>query len=142
PNGKLSEETTYAKGRKQGDSKLYTSEGKIVQSAHYKNGKLHGTFTVFEADKKVVTFYKRGNLVEPKVKKAPKDSAATVKTNPEKTTADSTSQKKKLFGSKKTKDKTQPAQQPAPAPEKKPRKPLFRKKAEAEPPKTSSGFHY
>ena len=139
PNGKLSEETTYAKGRKHGDSKLYSPEGKLIQTAHYKNGKLHGTFTIFEADKKVVTFYKRGNLIEPKAKKVPKDSAATVKSKPEKASADSTAPKKKLFGSKKQKDKTQPAQQPTP--EKKPRKPLFRKKTEAEPPKPSSGFN-
>lgn len=142
PNGVMAEETEYENGFRHGDSKMYDAQGRMTTYAHYRHDVLHGSFTKFtygDSLNKRRTMYKHGEEVLPKTKKAPRDTSAAKKksdTTKTKTPADTTASKKKLFG--KAKKEKQPAQ---PAKPEKQRKPLFRKKQEAEPPKPSSNLH-
>jgi hypothetical protein len=142
--GKLIEISEFVNGEKYGKSIFYSTAGKVIRTEEYKHGKLHGSVTSFENGSKKVAHYKKGNEVIQKPKQVKADSMHTKTTNdslkvkPAK--ADTTTNKKKIFGLKKKNANAQPAVQPEKTNEKKPRKPLFRKSPPAEAPKPSSGF--
>ncbi|WP_034259530.1 toxin-antitoxin system YwqK family antitoxin [Aequorivita capsosiphonis] len=62
PNGKITEETDYKNGIKEGEDNYYSPDGVLLKKLLYKNDELHGEATYFDAFGNVIIegYYKNG----------------------------------------------------------------------------------